>query len=316
MTMSSTPFIKLKNVQKSFVTAGQVCCKALEGINLEIRRGEMVALLGASGSGKSTLMRVMNGLHRADKDSEGLVEINGRVLQKEGRLSPETRAIRGQIATIFQQFNLVSRLKVITNVCVGTVYATPWWRAITGQFSQETKLRALEALDQVGIQEHAFKRARLLSGGQQQRVAIARAIAQGAELVLADEPIASLDPESSRLVMELLVGLNQKGCTVIVSLHQVAVALKYCQRVVALKEGRVVYDGPSESLTEAQLRELYGADSDLVFDDLAIKGSPGSEVASKPASASTDMPSLGPQPFLVSSISTTHNRSLYERFAS
>ena len=316
MTMSSTPFIKLKNVQKSFVTAGQVCCKALEGINLEIRRGEMVALLGASGSGKSTLMRVMNGLHRADKDSEGLVEINGRVLQKEGRLSPETCAIRGQIATIFQQFNLVSRLKVITNVCVGTVYATPWWRAITGQFSQETKLRALEALDQVGIQEHAFKRARLLSGGQQQRVAIARAIAQGAELVLADEPIASLDPESSRLVMELLVGLNQKGCTVIVSLHQVAVALKYCQRVVALKEGRVVYDGPSESLTEAQLRELYGADSDLVFDDLAIKGSPGSEVASKPASASTDMPSLGPQPFLVSSTSTTHNRSLYERFAS
>ncbi len=316
MTMSSTPFIKLKNVQKSFVTAGQVCCKALEGINLEIRRGEMVALLGASGSGKSTLMRVMNGLHRADKDSEGLVEINGRVLQKEGRLSPETRAIRGQIATIFQQFNLVSRLKVITNVCVGSVYATPWWRAITGQFSQETKLRALEALDQVGIQEHAFKRARLLSGGQQQRVAIARAIAQGAELVLADEPIASLDPESSRLVMELLVGLNQKGCTVIVSLHQVAVALKYCQRVVALKEGRVVYDGPSESLTEAQLRELYGADSDLVFDDLAIKGSPGSEVASKPASAATDMPSLGPQPFLVSSTSTTHNRSLYERFAS
>ncbi|MGA0808638.1 MAG: phosphonate ABC transporter ATP-binding protein [Burkholderiaceae bacterium] len=314
--MSSTPFIKLKNVQKSFVTAGQVCCKALEGINLEIRRGEMVALLGASGSGKSTLMRVMNGLHRADKDSEGLVEINGRVLQKEGRLSPETRAIRGQIATIFQQFNLVSRLKVITNVCVGTVYATPWWRAITGQFSQETKLRALEALDQVGIQEHAFKRARLLSGGQQQRVAIARAIAQGAELVLADEPIASLDPESSRLVMELLVGLNQKGCTVIVSLHQVAVALKYCQRVVALKEGRVVYDGPSESLTEAQLRELYGADSDLVFDDLAIKGSPGSEVASKPASAATDMPLLGPQPFLVSSTSTTHNRSLYERFAS
>lgn len=316
MALAAKPFIKLRNVQKTFVSAGQSCCKALDGVDLEIQRGEMVALLGASGSGKSTLMRVMNGLHRADKDSEGLVEINGRVLQKEGRLGPETRAIRGQIATIFQQFNLVSRLKVITNVCVGTVYATPWWRAITGQFSQEIKLRALEALDQVGIQEHAFKRARLLSGGQQQRVAIARAIAQGAELVLADEPIASLDPESSRLVMELLVGLNQKGCTVIVSLHQVAVALKYCQRVVALKEGRVVYDGPSESLTEAQLRELYGADSDLVFDDLAIKGSPDSEVASKPASAVTDGPSLGPQPFLVSSTSTTHNRSLYERFAS
>jgi phosphonate transport system ATP-binding protein len=316
MTLAANPFIKLRNVQKTFVSAGQSCCKALDGVDLEIQKGEMVALLGASGSGKSTLMRVMNGLHRADRDSEGLVEINGRVLQKGGRLSPETRAIRGQIATIFQQFNLVSRLKVITNVCVGTVYAAPWWRAITGQFSQETKLRALEALDQVGIQEHAFKRARLLSGGQQQRVAIARAIAQGAELVLADEPIASLDPESSRLVMELLVGLNQKGCTVVVSLHQVAVALKYCQRVVALKGGRVVYDGPSASLTEAQLRELYGADSDLVFDDLAIKGSPDLAVASKPASAVTDSPSLGPQPFLVSSTSTTHNRSLYERFAS
>ena len=131
MTMSSTPFIKLKNVQKSFVTAGQVFCKALEGINLEIRRGEMVALLGASGSGKSTLMRVMNGLHRADKDSEGLVEINGRVLQKEGRLSPETRAIRGQIATIFQQFNLVNRLSVLTNVCVGALSQVPTWRSLT-----------------------------------------------------------------------------------------------------------------------------------------------------------------------------------------
>lgn len=316
MTLTATPFIKLKNVQKSFVSAGQLCCKALDGINLEIQKGEMVALLGASGSGKSTLMRVMNGLHLADKNSEGLVEINGRVLQKEGRLSSETRAIRGQIATIFQQFNLVSRLKVITNVCVGTVYATPWWRALTGQFSQATKLRALEALDQVGIQEHAFKRARLLSGGQQQRVAIARAIAQGAELVLADEPIASLDPESSRLVMDLLVDLNQKGCTVVVSLHQVAVALKYCQRVVALKEGRVVYDGPSASLTESQLRELYGADSDLVFDDLAVRPAPGPTMTPKASPAAAEDQSLGPQPFHVPSTSTIHNRSLYERFAS
>ena len=316
MTVTPTPFIKLRDVRKSFVSAGQVCCKALEGINLEIQRGEMVALLGASGSGKSTLMRVMNGLHRADKDSEGLVEINGRVLQKQGRLSPETRAIRGQIATIFQQFNLVSRLKVITNVCVGTVYSTPWWRALTGQFSRETKLRALEALDQVGIQDHAFKRARLLSGGQQQRVAIARAIAQGAELVLADEPIASLDPESSRMVMELLVGLNQKGCTVVVSLHQVAVALKYCQRVVALKEGRVVYDGPSVSLTEQQLRELYGADSDLIFDDLAIQGAPHSATPTNSSPLSTDGQFVGPQAFVVPLTSTTHNRSMYERFAS
>ena len=171
---------------------------------------------------------------------------------------------------------------------------------MTGRFSRETKLRALEALDQVGIQDHAVKRARLLSGGQQQRVAIARAIAQGAELILADEPIASLDPESSRLVMELLVDLNQKGCTVVVSLHQVAVALKYCQRVVALKEGRVVYDGPSASLTEQQLRELYGADSDLVFDDLAIQGALASAASSESSFAATNGVPIGPQPFLVS----------------
>ena len=300
MTNTSVPFIRLGNVQKTFVSAGQHRCRALDGINLQIQKGEMVALLGASGSGKSTLMRVISGLHRADKDSDGLVEINGRILQKEGRLSPQTRAIRGQIATIFQQFNLVLRLKVITNVCVGSVHATPWWRSLTGQFSQETKLKALEALDQVGIQDHAFKRARLLSGGQQQRVAIARAIAQGAELILADEPIASLDPESSRLVMELLVDLNQKGCTVVVSLHQVAVALKYCQRVVALREGRVVYDGPSASLTEQQLRELYGADSDLVFDDLAIQGAQASAASSESSFAATNGVPIGPQPFLVS----------------
>ncbi len=300
MTNTTVPFIRLGNVQKTFVSAGQHRCRALDGIDLQIQKGEMVALLGASGSGKSTLMRVISGLHRADKDSDGLVEINGRILQKEGRLSPQTRAIRGQIATIFQQFNLVSRLKVITNVCVGSVYATPWWRSLTGQFSRETKLRALEALDQVGIQDHAFKRARLLSGGQQQRVAIARAIAQGAELILADEPIASLDPESSRLVMELLIDLNQKGCTVVVSLHQVAVALKYCQRVVALREGRVVYDGPSASLTEQQLRELYGADSDLVFDDLAIQGAQASTASSESSFAATNGVPIGPQPFLVS----------------
>ena len=246
-----------------------------------------MALLGASGSGKSTLLRVINGLHVADRTGEGLVQIDGRPLQQGGRLSTDVRDIRSNIATIFQQFNLVLRLKVLTNVCVGSLHAMPFWRALLGFFPRQTLLRALDALDRVGILEQAYKRARLLSGGQQQRVAIARAMTQGARLILADEPIASLDPESSRRVMELLVLLNQEqGATVLVSLHQVAVALKYCQRVVALRDGRVVYDGPSASLSVDQLKSLYGSESDLIFDELeAPKSLPQKPPTPQPPSA-------------------------------
>lgn len=269
MPILSEPLhVQLTDIHKSF-SSGRDRRKALHGIDLSVRRREVVALLGASGSGKSTLLRTINGLHTADAQGAGRVEINGQVLQEQGHLAPNVREIRSTIATIFQQFNLVNRLKVLTNVCVGALHEMPLWRSYTGLFSEEIRLRALNALRLVGIMDQAYKRARLLSGGQQQRVAIARAITQGAQLILADEPIASLDPESSRKVMEMLVSLNQDhGCTVIVSLHQVAVALKYCQRVVALKDGHVVFDGPAASLSPDQLKDLYGSECDLIFDEL------------------------------------------------
>jgi len=261
--------LQVSQLSKSF-GKGNRTKTALHQVNLTVRSGEMVALLGASGSGKSTLLRSISGLHVADAGSASQITIKGEILQQGGRLSPNIRAIRRGVATIFQQFNLVNRLSVLTNVCVGALSQVPTWRSLTGLFPRDIKLKAIDALIQVGIDEQVFKRARLLSGGQQQRVAIARAITQEADLVLADEPIASLDPESSRKVMELLVNLNQRGCTVLVSLHQVAVALKYCQRVVALRDGKIVYDGFSASLTEQQIRELYGSDTDLIFDELEM----------------------------------------------
>ncbi|HET6828040.1 MAG TPA: ATP-binding cassette domain-containing protein, partial [Ramlibacter sp.] len=170
------------------------------------------------------------------------------------------------IGFVFQQFNLVDRLPVIVNVLAGALHRMPGWRSVLRWFSPEEKARALEALRRVGIAECCWQRASTLSGGQQQRAAIARAVVQGAQVILADEPIASLDPESSRRVMDILARVNQEdGCTVLVSLHQVNVALKYCPRTVALHQGRVVYDGPSAQLTPALLRDLYGADADEIL---------------------------------------------------
>ncbi len=236
--------------------------QALADVSLTVQRGEMIALLGASGSGKSTLLRHLNGLHRADAGSTSRVEVLGQVLQQGGRLAPNARAQRSRIATVFQQFNLVDRLSVMSNVLAGALHRMPTWRGCTGRFDEAERQRAWAALCDVGIETCAWQRASTLSGGQQQRAAIARALVQGAELVLADEPIASLDPASSARVMELLAALNQqRGVTVIVSLHQVDYAMRYCPRTVALRAGRVLYDGPSAALTAERLRQLYGAEA-------------------------------------------------------
>lgn len=239
--------------------------KALHGIDLDIRKGEMVALIGASGSGKSTLLRHIAGLMPSDP-GECSVEVQGRPVQQQGRIARDIRRVRAGIGFVFQQFNLVDRLPVIVNVLAGALHRTPGWRSVLRWFTDEEKALALEALRRVGIAECCWQRASTLSGGQQQRAAIARAVVQGAQVILADEPIASLDPESSRRVMDILARVNQEdGCTVVVSLHQVNVALKYCQRTVALHQGRVVYDGPSAQLTPALLRDLYGADADEIL---------------------------------------------------
>lgn len=235
--------------------------QALREVSLQVRRGEMVALLGASGSGKSTLLRHLNGLYRADAGSHSVVKVAGRVVQQGGRLASDVRGQRSEMATVFQQFNLVDRLPVMLNVLAGALHRMPRWRGVLRRFPQHERELAFRALEDVGIGACAWQRASTLSGGQQQRAAIARALVQGAQVLLADEPIASLDPESSRRVMELLTQLNRdRGVTVLVSLHQVAEAMRYCPRTVALRAGQVVYDGPSAQLDAARLRQLYGTD--------------------------------------------------------
>ncbi|HEX6319048.1 MAG TPA: phosphonate ABC transporter ATP-binding protein [Burkholderiales bacterium] len=246
---------------------------ALDGVHLEVLPGEMVALIGASGSGKSTLLRHVAGLVRGEA---GEVAVNGEPVQSGGRFSPQVRRIRTGVGFVFQQFNLVGRLPLLVNVMTGMLHCLPLWRSLPRLFSREELARGMEALRRVGIDSQAAQRASTLSGGQQQRAAIARALVQGARIVLADEPIASLDPESSRRVMEILATINREDrCTVVVSLHQVNVALKYCPRTVALRDGRVVYDGPSANLSPALLRELYGAEADEILslpDHISVLG--------------------------------------------
>ncbi len=230
---------------------------ALNNVNFAINSGEMVALVGASGSGKSTLLRHLNGLEQADR---GTVEIFGLPLQRDGLFHSKMRQLRSQMGCIFQQFNLVKRLTVLENVLVGRLANVSLARSAIRYFTPAEKMQALSALERVGILDQAYKRAALLSGGQQQRVAIARCLVQGARIILADEPIASLDPESARQVMELLGDLNQNnGITVIASLHQVQMVHRYFKRTVGLKHGEVVFDGATEILNSDRLNQLYGA---------------------------------------------------------
>jgi phosphonate transport system ATP-binding protein len=262
------------DVRKSSKTFGKV--RVLNGISLSIGRGEMVGLIGASGSGKSTLMRAIAGLTPIDDGAETLdeesgIRLFGEPMQRRGRIARAARALRARVGVIFQQFNLVPRLSVLTNVCLGRLGRMPALRAIFGRFTLAEKRSAMQALSRVGIAQHALKRGSDLSGGQQQRAAIARALVQGAEFIVADEPIASLDPSSARRVMDILAELNQQdGITVLVSLHQVEYALKYCPRTIALKDGVIAYDGPSRALTPDFLSEIYGAESSDLFASLDL----------------------------------------------
>ncbi len=254
--------LQIVNVSKSF-GAPQ---RALTAVDIELAPGEMVALIGASGSGKSTLLRHVAGFLEADTGS-GAIRVGDAVMQANGRMASGIRAKRHQIGFIFQQFNLVGRLSVMTNVLIGLLARVPAWRSLTMRFTDAEKAEAWAALKSVGIEGIAWQRASTLSGGQQQRVAIARALVQHARLILADEPIASLDPESARNVMEILARVNrERGITVLVSLHQVQFARRYCPRTVALRLGEVVYDGPSADLTPQLLRNLYGTAVEEMLD--------------------------------------------------
>ncbi|AEC19875.1 phosphonates ABC transporter ATP-binding protein [Pusillimonas sp. T7-7] len=252
------PAIHVAGLNKSF--GGK---QVLFDLGLAVEQGEMVALIGASGSGKSTLLRHLAGLACGNRHDNSSIQVLGQSVQSAGRLNGQVRRLRADIGYIFQQFNLVGRLSVLSNVLLGRLGRIPRWRGSLGLFSNEEKQHAMAALERVGLAEYAHRRASTLSGGQQQRVAIARALTQEAEVILADEPIASLDPESARKVMDILADINETdGKTVVVTLHQVDYAVRYCERVVALKAGRIHYDGTVQALSGSFLNELYDGDLD------------------------------------------------------
>ena len=265
--MTAEPVVRARRIAKSFGGT-----RVLDELSFEISRGEMVGLIGASGSGKSTLIRAITGLTAIDSDRrngtppESEILLFGLPIQRRGRVQRSVNTLRARVGVIFQQFNLVPRLSVLTNVCLGRLGRMGPISATLGHFTMSEKRSAMRALTRVGIAEHALKRGCDLSGGQQQRAAIARALVQGAEFIVADEPIASLDPNSARRVMDILADLNRRdGITVLVSLHQVDYALRYCARTIAMQAGRIVYDGPSSALTPNFLANIYGAEGDDLF---------------------------------------------------
>ena len=223
MTPMQDAAVSIKNISKTFGRD----FKALRNVSVDIGHGEMVALIGASGSGKSTLLRQISGLISSDADAGSSINVHGQYIQRGGKISADARAIRSKVGMIFQQFNLVGRLSVLTNVLTGNLGRMPRLQGTLGWFSQEQKRKAMQALQRVGIAPQALNRGSDLSGGQQQRAAIARTLVQGARVLIADEPIASLDPSAARRVMDILSKLNRTDeITVIVSLHQVEYALK------------------------------------------------------------------------------------------
>ena len=258
--MATDAVIDIRDASKSFGPH-----RALDGVNLRLRQGEMVALIGPSGSGKSTLLRAISGFVALDPGA-GVVEAFGQTVQANGRLSDRVRDIRAQIGMIFQQFNLVGRLSLFSNVALGMLGRIGFVAGLFGLWPRQEKVAVMAALARVGVADYAGQRAGTLSGGQQQRAAIARALVQKAKVILADEPVASLDPVAARRVMDLLTELNAKdGISILVSLHQVDYAMRYCKRVIALKAGKVVYDGPTSGLSHDNLVDIYGPEIEEVF---------------------------------------------------
>jgi len=225
---------------------------ALADVSFSIEPGEFVAVLGPSGAGKTTLFRCLTGLTRPDG---GSVIVRGRdICAIRGR---QLRAARQDVALIFQQFNLVRRLTALHNVLAGRLPRLPTWRVVLRRFARPDRQRALACLDAVGLLDRAYARADELSGGQQQRVAIARALAQEATVVLADEPVASLDPESAAVVLDTLRVVARTGVAVVASLHQVHLAATYADRIIALRAGRVVENAPVGRLDARAFEQIY-----------------------------------------------------------
>ncbi|MFL2824733.1 MAG: phosphonate ABC transporter ATP-binding protein [Alphaproteobacteria bacterium] len=245
--------LKITNLKKRFKNIN-----AVNGISLEINEGEIIGIIGRSGAGKSTLLRMIN---RLVQPSEGSIEFDDiNITSLKGKA---LRKWRSECAMIFQQFNLVERIDVLTNVLIGSLGRNYNFLNLIGVFSKKEKINALKNLDRFDLSEKALQKAGTLSGGQQQRVAIARALMQKPKILLADEPISSLDPKNAQRVMDDMLKINREdGITIICNLHSLDVAKKYCDRLIGLSDGRVVFDGAPDDLTTEISKELYDIDNE------------------------------------------------------
>ncbi|MFQ6033306.1 MAG: phosphonate ABC transporter ATP-binding protein [Candidatus Bipolaricaulia bacterium] len=233
--------------------------EALKDVSFSVDKGEFLVLIGLSGSGKSTLLRCIN---RLVEPTLGRVRFDG--IEITALSHRQLRRVRRKIGMIFQQFNLVKRSSVLANVLAGRLGYVPMGRTLIGKFPKEDLERAKRALERVGLLEKMYVRADQLSGGQQQRVGIARALMQEPELLLADEPVSALDPATSHSILKYVEEMNREGVTVLCSLHFLSLARRYGTRIIALKDGRIVFDGEPKEIDEAKFKEIYGEEAEQV----------------------------------------------------
>ncbi len=244
--------IQFKNATKIYPN-GVV---GLKNVNLEIKQGEFVAIIGLSGAGKSTLIRAVNKMHPI---TNGELIVDGKDVSKLN--GKELRRFRRKIGMIFQSFNLITRASVIKNVLTSNVPDLPLWRSVLGLYTKKQSLDALETLDKVGILDKAYTRCDQLSGGQQQRVALARTLNQNPNIILADEPVAALDPITANAVMDDFKRINKEfNISILINIHHVDLALKYADRVIGIRAGEIVYDGPAKDVDKSILDQIYLSD--------------------------------------------------------
>lgn len=253
------PILEFQNVSKTYNHE----TKALTDVSFSVEEGEFVSIIGPSGSGKSTILRCIN---RLVDTTQGTIVFDGHSVNLASK--KEIRQIRKTIGMIFQHYNLVERLSVIENVLHGRLGHKSTLSGAVGYYSEQEKERAFQILAQLGLSEQAYRRCDELSGGQKQRVGIARSVMQEPRLILCDEPIASLDPSSSKVIMDLLSNINQTmKITCIFNLHQVEVAMKYSKRIIGVTAGRIIYDGPPQQLSRAVIHQIYqSSDGELITD--------------------------------------------------
>lgn len=254
------PLLTLSGVSKHYSER----IKALTDISFSVNPGEFVAIIGSSGAGKSTLLRCIN---RIIEVSQGDITFDGRQVHQLDKR--ELRSMRTRIGMIFQHYNLVNRLCVLENVLHGRLGYKSTWTGALGIYTDEEKAQAFQVLKLLGLEEQVYQRCDQLSGGQKQRVGIARALLQNPKMLLCDEPISSLDPNASKVIMDYLKRINQEmGITCLVNLHQVHMALAYAERIIGIKHGRIIYDGPTKELSLDKIHEIYGSDAGNLLIDM------------------------------------------------